>query len=593
MKPDYIYYNADIINNTTTDLANGNAVLDPQIRFNETRDTALIKDASEYYFSIVRFTMNGANKDLPLFIPVIYNGTGATNVNLTVYSCAINYKQSFNTTDVGVLNANIVPTPRFVLYSPETRNPLTAPQPKSLASPDFVGLYAGGTVYLPGQIVSQTLDIYGNATAPFYKVAQPQTAWNALQTYAIGAYVSYNGLSYYAFGVPPAGVAPPNAPGSWSVGFSGIVPTTAPYWIGAPANLGSSQDLSTRYYWVYTYQHWVDLVNQTLTDAYVDTYTELNNFWVASGTADPFPFPTFDDFTNYVNTPQMIYDPDTRRFTIYGDSDGFGTRINAFVPTPAPVAPPAVPAAGAPNVRLFFNSNLFGLFTNFPNFYWNVVDGALATGPFGGNPFYPPNGGVIPQGYVNEILFRNKFWSNVADYRLPPYSGVPPLGYVPPNGFTPGLTQQKPYWLATQDYASTDSLWSPVSSIVFTSTLLPVRAEATGQPVVLGQGNIGFSAATSQSAFQPIITDIALDTSQTGSEAYRQFIFYAPSAEYRLSDFTSSRQDIRSIDIQVFWKNRLDNNLYPINMFNLSSVSVKVMFRHKLAHTGDKGGAGY
>ena len=146
--------------------------------------------------------------------------------------------------------------------------------------------------------------------------------------------------------------------------------------------------------------------------------------------------------------------------------------------------------------------------------------------------------------------------------------------------------QQKPYWLATQDYPSTDSLWSPISSVVFTSTLLPVRSEATGQPVVLGTSNTGFSSSSTQSAFQPIITDISLDTSTSGAAAYRSFIYYAPTAEYRLSDFTSSKHDIRNVDIQVFWKNRLDNNLYPITMFNCSSVNLKIMFRHKDAMAG-------
>ena len=87
--PDYIYYNADIINNNTTETADGNVVLDPQVRFNETRDTALLKNAQDYYFSIVRFSMNGPNRDLPLFIPTIQNGTGAINVNLTSYSVAL------------------------------------------------------------------------------------------------------------------------------------------------------------------------------------------------------------------------------------------------------------------------------------------------------------------------------------------------------------------------------------------------------------------------------------------------------------------------------------------------------------------------
>jgi hypothetical protein len=95
---------------------------------------------------------------------------------------------------------------------------------------------------------------------------------------------------------------------------------------------------------------------------------------------------------------------------------------------------------------------------------------------------------------------------------------------------------------------------------------------------------LGISAATAQSAFSPIVTDIALDTSSGGADAYRRFIYYTPFAEYRLSDLAASKQDIRNIDIQVYWKSRLDNKLYPIQMFKLTTVSIKCMFRHKNAH---------
>jgi hypothetical protein len=43
---DLVYYNADIINNNTNDFANGYPPgNDPQIRFSETRDTSIIRDA--------------------------------------------------------------------------------------------------------------------------------------------------------------------------------------------------------------------------------------------------------------------------------------------------------------------------------------------------------------------------------------------------------------------------------------------------------------------------------------------------------------------------------------------------------------------
>ena len=59
--PDIVYYNASIVNNNTDDTPTTNTLIDPQIKFNETRDTAIVKDASKYQFSIIRFVLNGAN----------------------------------------------------------------------------------------------------------------------------------------------------------------------------------------------------------------------------------------------------------------------------------------------------------------------------------------------------------------------------------------------------------------------------------------------------------------------------------------------------------------------------------------------------
>jgi hypothetical protein len=108
-----------------------------------------------------------------------------------------------------------------------------------------------------------------------------------------------------------------------------------------------------------------------------------------------------------------------------------------------------------------------------------------------------------------------------------------------------------------------------------------VKSEATAQPVNLGTGNNSASTATSQSAFQPIITDIASDLSVKGAEEYRKFIYYAPTAEYRFNVLSSSKQEIRNIDIQVYWKNRLNSQLYPVEMPPLSTVSIKMMFMRK------------
>lgn len=587
--PDYVYYNADIINNTTQNQFAGQAVKDPQIRFNETRDTAIIKNAADYYFSIIRFTMDGANRDLPLFIPNIAQGTGQTNVNLTTYAMAVSWSQEFNILG-GPIKCNGIPQQRFIQYVPETQNSITAPQPRNIAANDFEGQWSAGTQYYLGAIVSMTpANQYGSFDGPFYQVA-PQAAWNPQQTFQVGAVVQFNNVIYQAIAVSQ-GITPQVGPNWILAPPIGTNPTTSSLWFLAGNDLGNTQDLTSRYYWLYTYQHFVNLWNKTMVDAgqfgaaagatstcaYQDTYNALFADFVSNGgVAVEFPYATFGAFCTDVYPPVLKYVSDTGKFEIYMDSAGFGQRLTAFTPTAYVAGPPIVVGlATHPECRLFFNVNMFGLLANYDNTYYN--DPTVGS-------IFPSSSAPNPDGYVNEILATNKAFQNVSDFRLTPYTGVPPLGYTPVDltgtAITPNM-MGRVYYIAEQDYSSTDTLWSPCSAIVFTSTLLPVRSEATGAPVVLGVGNIGFSQATVQSAFQPIITDISLDTSAGNAESYRKFIYYAPVAEYRLSDFSSSKQDIRNIDIQVFWKNRLDNELYPINMFNLSSVSIKIMFKHK------------
>ena len=466
--PDLVYLNLDIINNTTLDpqLASQQ---DPQIRFNETRDAPIVKDASKYQFSIVRFTMNGANKDLPLFIPAIKTQptvppiVGVLPQNITEYELAFSYEQGWTTTNYpGGILITAAPAVNPVIYVPETQNPVIAPIPRN--------------------------------------------------------------------------------------------PTS-----------GTGQDLTSRYYWVYTYSHWVDLVNIAFNTAWANTYAAFQAAWAAAGTGDAFPFASFAAWQAEAGpAPRLEYNPDNGLFSIIASQKSFGERLTAYTPVVAGGAT----SQSAGTSRIFFDSNMYGLFSNFDNiFYGGPSSGAQ--GPFA----FP-----TPVGYVNEILIRNKKFQNLLDLRPAqnPNPGYPTQG---PNLIPVPALQQDIFYVQTQDYESTSTLWSPVSSIVFTTSLLPVRTEATGQPIVFGSGNLGYSSAAIQNAFQPIITDISLDLANDGSDAYRKMIYYAPQAEYRMASMTPSRQPVNSIDIQVFWKNRLDGNLYPLTMFNLSSVAIKIMLR--------------
>jgi hypothetical protein len=578
------YYNADIINDEIVNQFNYNnngltAVIDPDIVFNETRATPILKNAADYVFSIVRFTMNGANRDLPLFIPSIQQGTGQTDVNATVYSMAVPASFTF-TTATGNTTLQLNPPSRYISYYPETQNPILAPLPRSMANLNYKGVYNSSTLYRVGDIVS--VFILGSLIPGFYQVKK-QNPYNNNGVYPAGSLVFYDNSNWLATQSVPINTYPGQSPTFWtSSPVAGTLPgQNSQIWSLFSPDAGQPQDISTRYYWVYSYSHFVDMWNKTMYDpaadgdgvlavsrcAYQDTYVALYNAFVtAFGAGYTFPYPTFGDFVSAVYPPQLYYDDSTHKFTIYADSNGFGQRLTTFTPTNF-VAAPNVGVPTSPTFQLFFNTNMFGLIANLNNIYRNT-----------------PN---LPDGYTNEILFTNRCFQNISDFRYPPYQNgaPPPLGYNPqlPTGGTDSPNMlNRVFWLARQDESSVDSLWSPIASIVFQSTLLPIATEDSAAPNVLGTSNTGDSTATVQPAFQPIITDIAVDTGDgDGAANYRKFIYYVPTAEYRISDFLNSKQDIHKIDIRVYWKNRLNNQLYPIQMFNLSSVSLKIMFRKK------------
>ena len=508
--PDILYYNASIVNNNTDDLINGFAFADPLIRFNETRDKAIIPDASKYQFSIVRFVLNGGNLDLPLFIPAIQSFTNQTDPNLTEYGVGIALSVSLTNVDTTTTTYNICPNLTYLIFTPENLNPLLAPVPLPPSSPDYVGVHVPSQPYAKGNIVNSLLggSIFFQATV--------------------------------------------NVPAGTPLNGTYTTPTGAPmpYWTSASPELGRPQDVSTRYYWVNSYQTVVNMMNTALQTASNELYASLVRAWTVYGNGNdatnlPAPFTSLATFTAAYPAPVMSYDIPSGLFSIaYPD-----VYLN-----PSPT-----------KISLWFNSNTYGLFANFLSTYYNTAIGDGSLGPVS----VPPPGPFLP-GYAYHMNVQ--------------YLGLG-TNTIEATAIYPPVTYTGRFIKMTQEYASTSTLWSPIDSIVFISNLLPIQNEQTAPPNAYGNGNVGNSTAVSKSAFQPIITDIAnsLSGDPTG---YRKMIYYAPTAEYRMADFQNSKAEIKNIDIQLFWKNRLNNQLYPVSMYNLSSVSFKMMFRKKNALMG-------
>ena len=427
--PDYVYYNGDIINNGSQSSATAVDNPDPAVRFTETRDAPIISDCSKYNFSIVRFSLNGPNLDLPICIPQIRTGANnpTNNVNLTVYDVGLSVSVTYTVGPNTFSNTFNQTTP--LIWTPQILDTTVAPVP------------------------------------------------------------------------PPSTIA------------------------------SQSQDLSTRYYWAMTVSHMVNLFNATYQTCWNALNAQFGVWYVAQ----------FGGVAPNLTTqpPRLTFNPTTNLFNIWADRYGFGDNQIAIVSPAVPQRTSAGSSADE-NFSMFMDANSFGLFANFNHQYLNQ-----------------------PNSFTYKILIQNPatIYNNIYNLASPPAPSA------------------KSYWIMTQDCPSTSTLWCPCSSIVFTSGTLPLVFEATGEPVRFGTGNLGATGGGTSASFAPIITDIQL--TNTGAYDYRQFIQYVPSAEYRMASFQKSAIPITQIDIQVYWKNRLDGKLYPLQMYNLSSVSIKIMFRRR------------
>lgn len=130
-----------------------------------------------------------------------------------------------------------------------------------------------------------------------------------------------------------------------------------------------------------------------------------------------------------------------------------------------------------------------------------------------------------------------------------------------------------------QEFPSTSS-WTPVDALVITTSQLQINSEQVTPPSLVGVSDTGFNRGVSEAAFQPILVDVTLPEVK-GAEDWRKNFIYEPTGEYRMISLTAQSTPISSIDLIGWWRNRLDDSLYPLRLTNGSSLSVKLMFRRK------------
>ena len=427
--PDQIVYTATVINNNTSTAGVGP---DPNAKFTETRDTPILRDVNDYELCVLKCSIDGGGKSLPILIPQIVTGT---NIAKTIYTITLSVA-FWNSTTSAVSYAQSKKV--NILWVPENLDP----------------------------------------------------------------------------GTP--------------------IPTTA-----TPTQKDSP------YYYLYTYNHFVGLVNTALLTAYGQVQAAAQTFAGQSG------------YTLLNACPQLQYDEVTKLFSFYTSTLGTAGLFDSSNP-PAFTGLPTT--TGQESMFIGYNYDFEGLFTNFEANYYGDNTVAWAGGALSGTSgtssvlYFPEN----------VLVVKNKSGTNIQN-QINPATGAPystaVLNYV-----------------TTQDYNSTGSLWSPVSAIVLTTQLIPIRNEYTSSPVALGKSNVG-QGTPGSSSFQTILLDFGEQLPYP--EEFRGKLTFTPLAEFLPISMTTSHQEVKNVDFQVQWRNRLTNQLTPLPLYNLGSVSVRLLFRRK------------
>jgi len=123
--------------------------------------------------------------------------------------------------------------------------------------------------------------------------------------------------------------------------------------------------------------------------------------------------------------------------------------------------------------------------------------------------------------------------------------------------------------IIAQEISSIGNL-SPILSIVFTSTQLPIIQNVTSNPNVYVNGVI--SNQNSSNSAYPIITDMV-----PNGFVFTSNIIYVPSGTYRYISLIPNNR-IQNVDFQVYWLNKL-GDLIPIYLNTGSCCTMKVLFQ--------------
>jgi len=326
-----------------------------------------------------------------------------------------------------------------------------------------------------------------------------------------------------------------------------------------PSSNGGYQSNVGDYYYCYSYQHFVSLVQAALVRAfnYLKTTLSADGYTTGQELIGLLP-PIFswDSTTNcaVISTPQYKANNTSFAFeTRYLDGTT-GNRVD-----------------NVNGVKMYFNSPLFQLFTSF-NADFKGQNNSITTtainqgyyqNPAGYNSITLPSATTLT-GLNYEIIILNQGGTNqiITPTIYPALYPTTPIGTSTTNNL---------FIQTFQEYSTTIN-WTPVESIVFVSNTIPIVSNQLASPLIFNENQI-VTGEGNNAKFAQIITDIV-------STNYKPNVLYQPTAEYRMIGMSGNRP-LTNVDISVFWRNRL-GQLIPLNLLSGGSCSVKFLFRKKV-----------
>ena len=289
----------------------------------------------------------------------------------------------------------------------------------------------------------------------------------------------------------------------------------------------TQQHILDDYYYGNSYQHLIGLINTALRTAGTAALAALTAAFGAPAAGEiPFPFMQYSD-------SQVVGN-------IYGLQKYYDQGVTDIAGAPI-VANPA---------RVYFNTALYSAFNSLPAKFNPVKDAVPNT-----------------QYSDYELSFVSGFGINI-DTALQ-------LGLQ--GTIAPPVPAAGTYVACLQQFPTLRNL-NPVSTIGFTSTLLPINATLISKPKLYG--GLSANAATGSNAndnISNLLTDIVPQRIY-GYESKN--VNYAPQAEYRLIDLIGVNQSINQIDISALWID-IYGGQHQILLMPGSSATIKLLFRRK------------